>query len=239
MADYPDEALQAGTPTFFVNGVRHNGSYDPESLLEDDSHDRLGRAHDPGRFRAVLLGLSTGNAVGLAVVAGIFVVFALASALLIPRRWPDFPGENLRWFIVATLVLLVGTLAAVEVFAKEPEEATAGETADRPGMTIPTTTQPQPPPPTQAGDPAAGKGLFVSEGCGGCHAFSAAGSTGTVGPDLDEALKGKDASFIRESIVDPNKEITQGYAPNVMPEGFGQKLTPKQLEDLMAFLEEG
>ena len=23
-----------GTPTFFVNGVRHNGGYDPESLLE-------------------------------------------------------------------------------------------------------------------------------------------------------------------------------------------------------------
>jgi protein-disulfide isomerase len=23
-----------GTPTFFVNGVRHNGGYDPDSLLE-------------------------------------------------------------------------------------------------------------------------------------------------------------------------------------------------------------
>jgi protein-disulfide isomerase len=23
-----------GTPTFFVNGIRHNGGYDPEALLE-------------------------------------------------------------------------------------------------------------------------------------------------------------------------------------------------------------
>jgi mono/diheme cytochrome c family protein len=188
----------------------------------------------------VLLGLSTGHAVGLAVVAGIFVVFALLSALVIPRRWPDFPGENLRWFIVGTLVLFVGTLAAVEVFAVEPkEEAAAGETAERPGMTIPTNTATQPPPAVPEGDPAAGKQIFDDQGCGSCHTFSPAGSTGAVGPNLDEALKGKDAAFIRESVVDPNKEIAKGYTANVMPKTFGQTLTPEQLDDLVAFLQSG
>ena len=186
----------------------------------------------------MLLGLSTGHAVGLAVVAGIFVVFALASALLIPRRWPDFPGGNLRWFIVGTLVLFVATLAAVEVFAVEPkEEATAGETTTE---TAPTTTQATQPPPAPEGDPAAGKQVFLTQGgCGGCHTFSAAGSSGAIGPNLDEALKGKDADFVRESIVDPNKEIAQGYQPNVMPDDFGQTLTPKQVDDLVAFLQSG
>ena len=185
----------------------------------------------------MLLGLSTGNAVGLAVIAGIFVVFALASALLIPRRWPDFPGKNLRWFIVATLVLFVATLAAVEVFAKEPkEEATAGETTTEPAGTTTQATQPPPPP---AGDPTAGKQVFVDQGCGSCHTFAAAGSSGSVGPDLDEALTGKDAAFVRESIVDPNKEIAQGYQPNVMPDDFGHTLTPKQVDDLVAFLQSG
>jgi mono/diheme cytochrome c family protein len=184
----------------------------------------------------VLLGLSTGHSVGLAVVAGIFIVFALASALVIPRRWPEFPGENLRWFLVATLVLFVATLAAVEVFAKEPKEATAAETAkEQPG----TTTQATQPPSAPQGDPAAGKEVFGAQGCGNCHTFSAGGSTGAVGPNLDEVLKGKDAAFIRESIVDPNKVIAKGYQPNIMPATFGQMLTPKQLDDLVAFLSSG
>src|SRR6266545_2873470 len=42
-----------------------------------------------------------------------------------------------------------------------------------------------------------GKQIFIAQGCGGCHALSAAGTNGTTGPDLDEALKGKDAAFIR------------------------------------------
>ena len=182
----------------------------------------------------MLLGLSTGHAVGLAVVAGIFVVFALASALLIPRRWPDFPGGNLRWFIVGTLVLFVATLAAVEVFAVEPkEEEAVGETTTEPPGTTTEATQP---PPAPAGDPAAGKQVFNAQGCGSCHTFAAAGSSGSVGPDLDEALKGKDAAFIRESIVDPNKEIAKGYQPSVMPQDFGQKLSQKEIDDLVAFL---
>ena len=185
----------------------------------------------------MLLGLSTGNAVGLAVIAGIFVVFALASALVIPRRWPDFPGKSLRWFIVATLVLFVATLAAVEVFAKEPkEEATAGETTTEPAGT---TTQATQPPPAPTGDAAAGKQFFNAQGCGSCHAFSAAASSGSVGPNLDEALQGKDAAFVRESIVEPNKEIATGYPPSVMPETFGETLTPKQVDDLVAFLQSG
>ncbi len=184
----------------------------------------------------MLLGLSTGHAVGLAVVAGAFVVFAFVSALVIPRRWPDFPGRNLRWFIVATLVLFVATLAAVEVFAKEPKEATAGEAATQPAAT---TTQPTQPAPATGGDASAGKDVFATQGCGNCHKLSAAGSSGTAGPNLDEALKGKDSAFVRESIVDPNKQIAKGYAPSVMPQTFGQTLTPKQLDDLVAFLRSG
>jgi mono/diheme cytochrome c family protein len=190
----------------------------------------------------VLLGLSTGNAAGLALIAGAFVVFALLSALVIPRRWPQYPGRALGWFIAGTLVLFVATLGAVEVFAKEePEEHATGETTTETGGTTTeqtTTGEAQPPPPPAAaeGDAAAGKAVFAAQACGGCHAYSAAGTNSSVGPDLDEALQGKDPEFVRESIVDPNKEITSGYAPNIMPKDFGQKLSQKQLNDLVAFL---
>lgn len=37
------------------------------------------------------------------------------------------------------------------------------------------------------GVPASGKKVFASAGCSGCHTLSAAGATGTVGPNLDQA----------------------------------------------------
>jgi mono/diheme cytochrome c family protein len=187
----------------------------------------------------VLLGLSTGHSVGLALVAGTFVAFAILSALVIPRRWPQYPGRHLGWFIVGTLILFAGTLGAVEVFAKESEEPEATEAVkEKPrtetGTTTKTTTQPGP-----KGDAAAGKAVFGAQGCASCHTFAAAGATGKVGPDLDEALKGKDPEFIHESIVDPNKVIAKGYQPNVMPQTFGQTLSAKQIDDLVAFLSTG
>jgi cytochrome c551/c552 len=190
----------------------------------------------------VLLALSTGHKIGLAGFAAVFIAFALASALLIPRWRPDFPGSHGRkWFILATLLLFAAMLFAVETFAKEEEEGeheaapTATETQPGGGATTPTGTQTTP---TQAppGNAAAGKAVFASEGCGGCHTFAPAGATGTTGPNLGEVLKGKDAAFIRRSIVEPNAVIAQGFQPNIMPPDYRQKLSDKQLNDLVAFL---
>jgi len=89
---------------------------------------------------------------------------------------------------------------------------------------------------TSQGDPAAGKEVFASAGCAGCHTFKAAGSNATIGPDLDTALQGKDAAFVLESIVDPNKEIASGFQANIMPSTFGESLSDQQLADLVAFL---
>jgi mono/diheme cytochrome c family protein len=37
------------------------------------------------------------------------------------------------------------------------------------------------------GDPAAGKDVYASAGCGSCHVLADAGSTGTIGPSLDDS----------------------------------------------------
>ena len=90
-------------------------------------------------------------------------------------------------------------------------------------------------PKEEAGNPAHGKALFVSEGCGGCHTFKAAGTSGKTGPDLDKNLKGKDEAYIRESIVDPNAKVAAGFQPGIMPP-YGETLASKQVADLVAFL---
>jgi plastocyanin len=82
-----------------------------------------------GSFRAVLLALSTGHKLGLAGVAAVFIVFALASSFLFPRYRPQYPAGRLGWFVVVTLVLFVGMLFAVEFFGREAAEKAAAENA--------------------------------------------------------------------------------------------------------------
>jgi cytochrome c oxidase subunit 2 len=84
---------------------------------------------------------------------------------------------------------------------------------------------------------AAGKQIFTGgAGCGGCHTLADAGTSGQIGPDLDQALKGKDAAFIRQSIEDPNAVIAKGYGANIMPGNFGQTLGPQEIDALVAYL---
>jgi mono/diheme cytochrome c family protein len=95
-----------------------------------------------------------------------------------------------------------------------------------------------------AGNPAAGKKVYASNGCGGCHTFKPAGSKGTIGPALTKARLGADAkrakqpvtTFIRTSIVKPKAFVASGYKP-VMPSYA--RLTKKQLDDLVAFIAKG
>ena len=94
--------------------------------------------------------------------------------------------------------------------------------------------------PTAAkGDPAAGKTSFNDAGCGGCHTFAPAAAKGSIGPNLDDALQGKDADFIKESITDPNAEVASGFQPGIMPQDYSSQLTSQQIADLVAFLQTG
>jgi len=86
----------------------------------------------------VLLALSTSHKIGLASVAAVFIVFALASSFLFPRYRPSYPAGRLGWFIVVTLALFVGMLAAVTIFGREPAEKAAAE--NQPTSSSPSTS---------------------------------------------------------------------------------------------------
>ena len=87
-----------------------------------------------------------------------------------------------------------------------------------------------------------GQQIFTAAGCAGCHTFSPAKSTGTIGPNLNELKteaakmeKGKSADqYIRESIEDPGAFLVKGY-PNAMP-SFKGRLTDEQIKALIDFL---
>jgi cytochrome c551/c552 len=82
-----------------------------------------------------------------------------------------------------------------------------------------------------------GAEVFAGNGCGSCHTFAAANSTGTVGPDLNEYLApDDDKAGIEEMIVEPNSEIAEGFTAGVMPQSYGQSLSQGELEQLVQFL---
>ncbi|MFL5920882.1 MAG: plastocyanin/azurin family copper-binding protein [Gaiellaceae bacterium] len=93
----------------------------------------------------LLLALSTGQKVGLALAVAGFAGFSLVVSMLVPRYRPQFPGRGLRVFLVTCLLLFVGMICAVIFIARESSEAEAGgeqTTAETTGTTNePSTTQ--------------------------------------------------------------------------------------------------
>lgn len=76
------------------------------------------------------------------------------------------------------------------------------------------------------GDPEAGAEVFASAGCGGCHAFDEAGSSGNIGPDLDDS-----APSFEEAV----EQVRNGG--NGMP-SFKDQLTDQQIRDVAAYVSE-
>jgi mono/diheme cytochrome c family protein len=74
-----------------------------------------------------------------------------------------------------------------------------------------------------------------AEKCSSCHTLTPGAPAGT-GPNLADALKGKDAGYIKESIIDPNKVIYQGFQPGIMPQDFSQQIPTKDLDALVNYI---
>jgi cytochrome c oxidase subunit 2 len=103
---------------------------------------------------------------------------------------------------------------------------------------------------SSAASTSAGKAVFVGAGgCATCHTLAAAGSTGTVGPNLDQRLKsdcatakstairGKTLSqCIETAITKPYAYLPAGFSAGVMPSNFSQTLSPTQIQALVKFL---
>jgi len=155
--------------------------------------------------------LSTAHKIGLIVFGGAFIAFALISSFVMPRRNPDFPGRGLGWYVVVCVVFFLAMISAVLVFGKETETEPAAAA----------TSAATPPPSANA---AAGKQVFVTAQCGGCHTMKAAGSTGEIGPNLDQ-LKPAYGAIVHQ--------VEVGGGP--MPAFKGQ-LSDQQISDVAAYV---
>ena len=198
----------------------------------------------------MLVAITNEGKVGLGLVTALFILFALAVSFWFPRRNPDFPGERLGAFIGVAVALFVATVAGVVVFAKEEEGAAGHEAAETHAVTDTGGAETQPTETGggsdtggtdtggtdtggetgggedghQGGDAEAGAEVYEANGCGTCHTFEAAGSSGQVGPNLDEA---------EPSVEEAVEVVTNGRG--AMP-AFGDRLDEQQIRDVAAYV---
>jgi cytochrome c6 len=129
------------------------------------------------------------------------------------------------WLVVAALVFAAGLAVAgcggEEEASPTPDTFTdTTDTTETDGTDTTETTETAPP-----GDSAAGKEVFLQE-CGTCHRLADAGTSGTVGPDLDESQPEFDL------VVD---RVTNGQG--VMP-AFQDTLSEQQITDVATYVTE-
>jgi cytochrome c6 len=174
----------------------------------------------------VLLALTAGQMLGLAIVAAVFIVFAVISSFVLPRRNPDFPGpQRVKLFSLVSVGLAVAMLTAMFFLAVEAHEEVHPEEATE---TVGDLAETEPPAGAGAegveGDAEAGAEVFANAGCGGCHTLDAAGATGTIAPSLDEA---------QPSFQEAVDVVTSGRG--AMP-AFGDQLSAEQIRDVARFV---
>src|SRR5216683_3986456 len=110
----------------------------------------------------VVAGLTTGHKIGLASVGGAFILFALVSSFVLPRRNATFPGRGgVAWYVLLGSLFFIAMISAVLIFGVEKKEAGAAETQTTAPAVTTTGAAPTPAPPA-AGDATAGKAVFTS-----------------------------------------------------------------------------
>ena len=112
------------------------------------------------------------------------------------------------------VLLVAGALALVAAGCGGDDES---DTAEPPAATTENGG-------SETGDAANGEQVYASAGCGGCHTFEAAGSTGSVGPNLDDAAPSFDLVV---------SQVTNGGG--AMP-AFGDELSEQEIRDVAAFV---
>ncbi len=173
-----------------------------------------------------------------------YIISTVSSGRPVSTRPDQWPGEGIGYAMPAWSQEYGGPLRPDEIRAIAQFilnwEATALEQES--------ITVLEEPVPVSEDPTARGLAVFNAQGCAACHAIQGI-SSGQVGPDLTQIgtlaatrVDGMSAEdYIRESILNPDAfiapECPNGECPaGVMPPNFGDKLSPEELDDLVAFL---
>ncbi len=83
---------------------------------------------------------------------------------------------------------------------------------------------------------ATGEEVAAKYGCQACHTLL--GTESPVGPALTDVGSRLSVEQIRESIIQPDVEIAEGFSAGMMPKDFADRMTVKELEMIVKLLSE-
>jgi cytochrome c553 len=98
------------------------------------------------------------------------------------------------------------------------------------------------------GDAKAGEVLYAQQligtqaGCVTCHSLEpdvvmVGPSLSRVGSEAGSRVSGLSAEgYLRQSILEPNAHIAEGFAAGIMPESLAGELSEEQVSDLVAYM---
>jgi len=101
------------------------------------------------------------------------------------------------------------------------------------------------PAPAGSGDAAAGEKLFKEAAqppCLTCHSLEAGArligpALAGIGSAAGNMVSGLSAeAYLRQSIVEPNAYVVEGFSANLMPATYATDLSEQQVNDLVAFM---
>ena len=125
---------------------------------------------------------------------------------------------------LAPLAIVLAVLAAAGCDTSKPGEKTVLPLPTKIVGAVPKAQAVAVPAQYKHGDPVAGKQVFLTAGCTGCHTLADANAHGTVGPNLDTVN------------VALSKAVTQVVNGGAIMPPFKGRLSTKQLADVAAYI---
>jgi cytochrome c oxidase subunit 2 len=180
-------------------------------------------------------GVPTGLPPGLTEPAPPKSSAAAVSTATTPASATTTPGASTPGATTKTTATTKTSAAPTKTTTKPTKTSSTAATTPAAGAAIP--------------GAAAGKAVFLSSGCSGCHTLAAAASNGTIGPNLTTRLASDCATpaskkirgttlkaCIDKAIIDPYAYIPTGYSAGIMPTGFLKTLGATKVDELVNFL---
>lgn len=156
----------------------------------------------------------------------------------------------MRYFFVAVAIVAVIGITVPAVFSAidvEDEFSNASFTQSTPPTPLPETPRDpnatRTPRPTATGT-AGGQQIATRSGCTACHSIDGSELVGPTWQGLaghevtlaDGSTVTADDAYLEESIVSPNAKVVEGFEPGIMPPDFGTRLTPEEIQSLVAYI---
>jgi cytochrome c oxidase subunit 2 len=136
-----------------------------------------------------------------------------------------------RWFFLrgALLGLVGGALVAVLLFSVFGSVASLADDMFGSGSSTAADEEQVPADPLVA----QGQDLAQTQGCTACHTTNGIDMTG---PSWKGVADTQTDDYIRQSILDPNADIVEGFQADLMPQDYAGKLSDEDLDALVAYI---